>query len=181
MEISIAQEIYSPIAVANSIIGMSNPVRDELTQLKLQKLTYLFYGWSFPLLGRKTINHHVEAWKFGPVFPPLYYETRNYGMKPIDRPIDTFSFNFIHPISSTANHILPTDELALQTLEFVWKRYGKLSASDLVKITHQRDTPWYKTYYDEKKRGQAGLIIEDELIRTHYESLYQKIYGGDTE
>src|ERR1700689_5397887 len=76
---------YPASAIANELIKLSlQKTNSGLSPMKVQKLVYFAHGWYLALTGgRPMINEPVEAWKFGPVVPSLYYELKKYGETPI--------------------------------------------------------------------------------------------------
>lgn len=78
---------YSVTTVANAILELAWRQGESVSPLKLQKLIYLAHGLHLALYGKPLINATVEAWKYGPVVAPLYYELREYGSSLIKRPV----------------------------------------------------------------------------------------------
>lgn len=78
-------------------------------------------GWHLAHTGRPLFSEHVEAWANGPVVATLWRaEARE------DRP------------PPAPRDLLPD---ALETLGYVVSRYGKLTAQQLIDLTHAED-PW---------------------------------------
>ena len=70
--------------IANFILDSAD--RDgvqDVSILKLLKLVYIFFGWSAVLRpdSEYLFSDPIEAWKYGPVVPSLYYELREDGAK----------------------------------------------------------------------------------------------------
>jgi len=169
---------YSPVTVANSFIARAKRdlgSAEGMTQLKLQKLSYLFYGWCFPLIGEPRINYHVEAWKLGPVFTPLYFETRVFGSKSIQDFIPVTMASWLYEDDEVTLTVPSSDKQSHQILDFVWKRYGHLPAMTLVDVTHKVNGPWDQIYNAPENKGKKGLRIPDRLIEKHYIELYDTL------
>jgi uncharacterized phage-associated protein len=71
---------YSSKAVANTFldIAKANNVAD-ISPMKLQKLIYYAHAWHLAFLGQPLIKEEVQAWKFGPVIPDVYFEFKECG------------------------------------------------------------------------------------------------------
>jgi len=172
-----SQTPYSPLTVANSFIELANKEGRGLTQLQMQKLSYLFYGWGWALFDRPLVDHHVEAWKFGPVFPPLYYETRFIGSQELDRYIPTGLNPWLY--EGKMEELIPRrDSESRKLVDFIWRRYGHMTGPSLIAITHKEGSPWYKTWHNDEaiQQGRRNLVIKDELIQEEYKKLRDDLY-----
>lgn len=157
---------YHVNAIANYFIekAQSAECRD-LTPMKLLKLVYIAHGWSLGLFGKALFNEEVEAWRYGPVIRPLYHELKKYGSSHISRYLEPPAF-----VRAEAANVKPDSEDA-QLLDQVWIGYGSLSGVQLSAITHEKDSPWEKTW---DGRGLYGLIIRTSDIEAHYRKLYEE-------
>ncbi len=89
-------------------------------RVKVQKLLYYCHGWHLAFTGNPMFSERVEAWELGPVVPAVYSADKYAGF------------------------VLPAEELddaTTRTIHWVVGRYGSLTASDLVALTHAED-PW---------------------------------------
>ena len=78
---------YKSVTIANYFI--ENFRSNDLTPMKLIKLTYLAYCWYLALSNKdRLINEKAQAWDFGPVFPSLYRELKSYGRRTINSKIN---------------------------------------------------------------------------------------------
>ena len=137
-------------------------VKQKLKQLKLMKLVYIAQGIFLAETGRPLFAEPVEAWKYGPVIRELWRETQTYGSEPIDSVITDELFN-------TTPMIPNTDKETLQILNSVWEHFSEYSGIQLSNWTHQKDSPWDKTYGHKK----ASNIIGNDRIRKYFKSLNQ--------
>ena len=55
----------------------------------------------------------------------------------------------------------------IQSIEETLKKYGLLTANELVDVTHRKDTPWDKT---PKKNWPLKVQIEDEIIKKYHKN-----------
>ncbi len=166
---------YRATHVANFIL--ENAERDkvsDLTVLKLLKLIYIFFGWVSAIHPRtKLFSDPIEAWRYGPVVPDVYYDLRRSSQDPIPKQIRATIMNYSGDGSLEVK--IPTkedisDEKIFQTLETIWDVYKDAPAKHLVALTHQEGTPWWKTF-DRTHHKR----IPTELIINYYAELYSSI------
>ena len=149
--------MHSAIKVAKHFVDYANEndVRD-MTILKLMKTTYIAHGWMLGIYGKALISEDIEAWKYGPVIPELYRETKHFGRNPVTYLPDEFNVKL--------------DEEEQSIVDRVSKSYKDFTAGQLIALTHRKGTPWHKI---KKAYGcGAGVIIPNEDIRTYYAGLY---------
>lgn len=164
---------YRSVEIANAFLRQPGAL-GHLTQMQLQKLTYLANGWNWALNGEQLIDDPAEAWDYGPVYPDLYEHTKFFGREPLERLITSEDNDAARVFGISDGKAAPyaarlTDrEEAI--IAHVWKRYGGLSGSQLSALTHQRGTPWSNTYW---KRGKSTCIAQDE-IRQHFDELARR-------
>ncbi len=89
-------------------------------RVKVQKLLYYCQGWHLAFTGMEMFPEPTEAWELGPVVREVYRADK-YGEH-----------------KSPASEL---DDATQRTLHWVVAKYGLLSASDLVALTHSED-PW---------------------------------------
>lgn len=133
-------------------------------RVKVQKLLYYCQGWHLAFTGNPIFDDPIEAWDLGPVVPSVFRADK---------------YNEGRPPSSEL------DDASLQTAHWVAGRYGSLSASELVALTHDEDpwkdadrvgpsavmpqaaiADWFRRFVPQPARSQgpsAVLTGEDEL------------------
>ena len=178
-----SQEGFSARSIANYFIDKSIDDKDEVTQMKLQKLTYIAHGWCLALLNRPLIRDSVQAWEYGPVYPGLYHELKEFGRRPIQQQIqdwvidsesDTFA---LQPASIHMESDNEEDKHRISALlEKVWEVYKPFSALELSAMTHERGTPWDFIVNRFPGIRQKHMPIPNEIIKKHYEEMAR---GGD--
>jgi uncharacterized phage-associated protein len=148
---------YSPSTIANFFIKKYSDTND-LTPMKLIKLTYIAYGWYMAITdgNKKLVSEQPQAWDLGPVMPSLYHNLKKYGASKVNEPID-----------ETNSDIIRDEDVSF--LEKIWSIYGQKDAIYLSAITHTKDTPWSEIY----PKGY-NLEIPDTLILQHYKSKLKK-------
>lgn len=150
---------YSPLAIANSVLEEAWSQGKRLTIMQLLKLVYIAHGWSLALLNAPLVNEEPEAWQHGPVFPSIYRQFRRFGSAPITETAST-------PFGPVAKADLTPEQRSV--ISSVVKNYGDMHAFRLSRITHEPDTPWYKTY--DGGRGSSA-DIPNAVIAEHYRKL----------
>jgi uncharacterized phage-associated protein len=158
---------YSALAVANSFIGFAQENSDlTVTPMKLQKLLYFAHGWNLALSNAPLISEHVEAWKFGPVFPTVYHKFKDYGNEPITE--KAVSFN--DSLEGIAPQVDPLADVS-PLIKRIWEIYGRYSGIQLSNATHQAGTPWQITWDERGGKDRQGTDISDDLIRDYFKGL----------
>ena len=142
-----------------------------ISPLKLQKLVYISHGWHLGFFDEPLVDdEYAEAWQYGPVFPSLYYEFKDFGADSIDRLAqDSSPPNF----EKIVPQIRPIDVTTPDLLSKVWDGYGKFTAVQLSSLTHAAGTPWYDTWH--RNPGWRNLHIDNDAIRAHYKNLAEKL------
>lgn len=157
------KQMDDAMAMANYFIDRAAKDNVPLTLLKLLKLVYLAHGFSLAAFNKSFLSRYdrVEAWKFGPVIPSVYHSFKHNGSTPIkERGIIVLDFEKDGEADVVCP--MPKDDV-LPVLDFVWKRYGKRPASELVDLLHMRGTPWAEYY-----RAHQNAVIPDEATQEFY-------------
>lgn len=148
-------------AVANFILDFCDNKTRPITNLALQKIVFFCHVWSLIELRRPLIGQQFEAWQFGPVLQYLYREFKDFDSRPIER-----RARRINP-ESGIKEIVPhnfddeTHALLNQVVDF----YSRLSASELVKLSHTPGGPWDQVWNHTGMVNPGMKITEDSLVR----------------
>ncbi|AEW86227.1 phage-associated protein-like protein [Flavobacterium columnare ATCC 49512] len=115
-------------------------------------MTYLAYSWYLALTNgdKKLIEERLEAWDYGPVFPKLYQNIKNFGKIKINDIIPT-----------NISEVIDINDAKF--LDKIWSMYGKFDGVQLSAMTHADNTPWKNSYC-----YGCNSEIEDEKILEHY-------------
>ena len=143
---------YDSRQIANWFIRRARKDGGRMTITKLLKLTYLAHGWSLGLLNRPLIDHHIEAWEFGPVIPVVYHAFRDQSSRNMET-VNVYERDDLH-----------LDGRAIRILEQVYQKYSGKTAKRLSNITHVPNGPWDQVITHD---GMFG-IIDNDLIEDHY-------------
>lgn len=153
-------------AVANFVLDVCDEEGILVTNLALQKLVYFCHAWHLVEFDEPLIKQDFEAWDYGPVLQYLYREFKHCGR------------SAIRARSKKLNRFSGKQEIALfeapkDKIEFLRKVigfYGKLTASQLVEISHAEGGPWDKVWNHDGKIN-PGMRIENADIRSYYSTL----------
>lgn len=125
---------------------------DTISALKLQKLVYYAQVWSMVLRNQPLFTQPIEAWKHGPVVRELWETYKDYRHEAIRTPT-------AEPPSFSLGE--------LEVLDFVWVRYGELSAHQLRTLTHS-EPPWQDTRDGLSADEASTRIIALEEMKTFH-------------
>ena len=161
------------LSIANYFIDLANNSGRIIRPLKLMKLVYIAHGYMLALLNRPTNGtklEKVEAWRYGPVFPSVYYSFKGYGRRPITKKTEDIDFSSCESGEFSLVTPMLENKEEKNICNFVWNTYGRYTDSSLVDILHAEGTPWEKTYTE---HGQ-NAIIPDNLTKQHYQEVIRK-------
>jgi len=145
---------HDSLYVANYVLSKAREEKNDITPMQLLKLVYLCHGWMLGLYGRQLVKEGVEAWMYGPVIRGLYKKVRNFKDKPVTGSlIDDKDYKF--------------DESEKNVMNQVYSIYSKYSGTSLSRLTHERDSPWDKTW----NRHGHGSVISNAMIQDYYQHL----------
>jgi uncharacterized phage-associated protein len=161
---------YPSKAIANYFLSLAKEKDSSISPLKLQKLVYYAHGWNLALTGEPLIDELIEAWEYGPVIPSLYHEFKGEGKGPIHSPATEWKVKpngKIRVITPTLDDCPDENiEATKKLLNRIWFVYGKFSGIQLSAMTHEVDSPWWKTR--QETHGRKNADIPDNLIREHF-------------
>jgi len=150
-------------AVANFVLDFCEARNRPITNLSLQKVIYFCHVWSLIRLRKPLVKQQFEAWQYGPVLQYLYREFKAYDDAPIAR-----RATGINPTTGAKRIIeyafdRETTELLGEVVEF----YSRLSAGQLVNLSHVEGGPWHQVW---NHRGSVnpGMKIDNKVIEEFY-------------
>lgn len=150
------------LAVANYFIDIPD---SKLTPLKLMKLVYIAHGFSLAMLDKPMIDYRfdkVEAWKYGPVIPSVYWSFKQYGNGIIKEKTKMWA----DEDGEEQTTPMLQDEYEKAVCDFVWHMYGNMTGSELVTLLHNNGTPWYDVYIP-----SSNVEIPESMIKAYYKKL----------
>ncbi|MGY2409619.1 Panacea domain-containing protein [Pseudomonas pergaminensis] len=169
---------YSAKAVANTILRMAwaRGIND-VSPMKLQKLVYYAHAWYLVFLGEPLVRDEIQAWKFGPVIPELYYAFNDYGNMPIVSEVSELDFN-----NSDLVMIVPeVSEADSQTLGIISETlrvYGGYDPVQLSNLSHMDKEPWKVIADRYRNELPHGLEMPNNLIRECFVRIQQEAVNG---
>lgn len=119
--------------------------KTKCTQLRLQKLVYLCFADYLCDTGKELFTDQIYAFKYGPVVDTVFEKYKSYGYKPIEaekEDIDTT----VSEMPAKSRILFAEDGTEkIISIDATLKRYGHLTAGQLVDLTHRANAPWTKT------------------------------------
>ena len=133
------------------------------THLKLEKLVYLCFADYLCKYDKELFTDKIYAYKYGPVIKNVYKKYKAYGYSEIDE--EDIDATGIYEMPSRSRILFADDGInKIQSIEDTLNKYGKLSASDLVKITHKKNTPWFLS----GKGIMFNSVIKNDVIKEYH-------------
>jgi uncharacterized phage-associated protein len=133
--------MFHAIDIADSIVTLHGK-DNYITNLMLNKLVYFAYADSLAN-GIQLFDDHIEAWRYGPVERTVFNAYRDYGKVAVREP--------------SGEGIV--SEASLSIAHNVWKRYGFMTAIDLMNYSHRDGSAWKSAYVP-----QANIEITNDMI-----------------
>lgn len=124
----------------------------SMTPMKLQKLCFYSQAWSLVRDGEPLFAESFEAWRYGPVSPPLY---------------------FTHQGASTVHHPYAVGNpvgighASTMTIDAVLGAYGNKSPAWLSDLTHRED-PWRLARGALPPEATSKVTITLDAMRLYY-------------
>jgi uncharacterized phage-associated protein len=159
--------------IGNSIIYLTNHIQ-PLYKTKLLKLLYLLDEFSVKKFGIPFLNLDYQVWQAGPVCSDIYQELEE---KPnLLEDYITLAFDE-SGTKVNGKKAFSDDEFSdneVELLQFVVDKFKYTSAPELVNLTHQESSPWYKAaqayglleLFESKKTNTSNCTIDlSELIK----------------
>lgn len=133
----------------------------SFSHLQIQKLVYLAYKSYLFKYNESLFEEKILAYQYGPVVEEVYQEFKRYGSENIKIDDDTkYVLKDIRLPQSLGRIVLVENALRIiDCLMEIIEIYGHLTGSQLVSLTHSKDSPWSKVYSKNKK-----AVITDKII-----------------
>jgi uncharacterized phage-associated protein len=123
--------MVSPLDVARYFIFRAYEDGREslMTNMKVQKLLYYTQSLHLALFDEPLFDDEIQAWRYGPVCPPVYFSYREYESRQLPKP--------------QKNELTHFPEKTQNLLEEILSFFGKHHAYYLSDMTHL-EFPWQK-------------------------------------
>lgn len=166
--------------LCGSADDIDNEKTVQFSNVRLQKLLFLFYGLYFTYVNKELFDAQFEAWKNGPVIRSIYayfHECRNFlhayryipfcfdensflNENNFKDELDKFIANHDNQLSKISKQIVE-QKIDIQTIDKIYKRFNFLETFMLVNAIHKMAI--YRDYFIP---GQLGCKIpKDELLK----------------
>lgn len=148
--------MVSVFDVTKLIIYLANKYGDLITNLRLQKLLYYTQVWHLVNFNKEPLfDDEIKAWNFGPVVEEVYRKFKNFRHTPISLNVKKDEIEKIF------------DKKAIDFVEFIYGKYSRFSAYDLVNLTHN-EKPWI-----DANKSNLKIIDRDKMYE-YYSELCKK-------
>ena len=160
---------YSAKEVANYFLDLAGKEGIQLSPLQIQKLVYIAHGWHLAIYEEPLIDdEYVEAWEYGPVFPSLYHELKEFGAGPIKRfATEAYYIDSQKKWTISIPFIKENDAETQKFLNHIWKLHKGLTGGQLIDLTHKEDSPWKQTR--DRSENIRNADIDNGMIKEYYE------------
>ncbi len=146
--------IYKSSEVALLIAAIANRRKIVINATKLQKLLFIVYGSFLSLYNLRLLDEKPQCWPYGPVFPKLREDF-------LAEDFSKVNFSDMRIPKKVKN-----DHRLQNVVDFVFNGFGLWSAGDL--------SAWCLNSLPCKATPDTGQIIDDDLIRTFFNSIINK-------
>lgn len=153
------------ISFANTLIVRGVKEGLPLTNLHLQKLMYIVYGYCLVRHKIKPGGVKFQPWDLGPVVESVYNITHGFG----SRGINDYCTEFDPVEQNLKYNVIAKEQTDFYvTFDEAWKKYRHRNVWHLVKFTHQPGFAW-----DKARRAHAKYLkVKD--IEEEYKAIVSK-------
>lgn len=139
--------------------------KTKCTQLKLQKLVYLCFADYLCDTGKELFTDPIYAFKYGPVVDTVYEKYKKYGYKPIEEEKEDIDTTVSEMPAKSRILFAEDGTEKIISIDSTLKKYGCLTAGQLVDLTHRESTPWTMT---PKSTWPFYSEIKPEVIKQYH-------------
>ena len=145
-------QLYNCFDISKKFLEFASVEGSFIDPMKLLKLTYIAHGYYLGLFDKPLISNEIQAWKYGPVIPDLYYVLKPFSKGNVDPHVMQILYD---------KDLLDSDEEFLNT---IWNAYKGYNALQLSTKTHQEGSPWHQVYSPHKRFAP----ISNDVIKKYY-------------
>lgn len=150
-------------AIANFVLDVCEREGRSITNLSLQKIIYFCHVWSLIETGRPLVKQQFEAWQYGPVLQYVYREFKAFDGTPITRRAEG-----VDPQTGQKRVVAYAfDPTTTTFLSKVVSFYCRLSAGQLVELSHSEGGPWHRVW-NHGGIVNPGMRIDNAAITEFY-------------
>ncbi len=152
--------------IGNTIVYFAEKI-NELSKTKLLKLLYLLEESYVKRYSIPFLEIEFEVWQAGPVARDIFIELSDspdllHNFIKISK---TAEATYIKPIINFCDDEFSDNEIEM--LETVVEKFGRLSASELVHLTHRKSSNWYHV----AKQNNLLHLFEKGLTKSSDEKI----------
>lgn len=125
--------LIKALELSKYIVSKCTEENKPISNLQLQKILYYIQYEFLKETDRVLFLDDIEAWRFGPVIPNVYYYFCNFGAMPI-----TIKFK------EYKNIIKDLEKFNL--IDYVVEKKRQQNPWDMIKETHKDNGPWALTF-----------------------------------
>lgn len=145
-------DICGPSDIAKWFINrVDREAGEAITHLKVQKLLYFAQAYYLANFSKPLFEEDFQAWAHGPVVPSIFEEYSGHRWEAL-------------PTCEDAPEI---PAKILNYLEAVYENFGKFSAKELERISHEHD-PWVNARGNIPPEARSNAVITKECIQEFY-------------
>lgn len=134
----------------------------KCTHLKLQKLVYFCYADYLVKYNKKIFEDSIFAFQYGPVVDTVYQQYRNTEKQILEE--DDLISSKVDMMPSRSRILFAEGGVSkIYSINDTLEKYKDCTASQLVKLTHQENSPWSLT-----DRTPPYNVIEDDVIKANH-------------
>ncbi|MCL2859283.1 MAG: restriction endonuclease subunit S [Oscillospiraceae bacterium] len=133
------------------------------THLKLEKLAYFCYAEYLVKHNAKLFSDDIYAFRYGPVVQTVNERYKSRGKEKSD---DKKELSVSQKLaSSIKKRIMATEDGSnkINIIDKTIEKYGDMTASQLVDLTHNKNTPWYVS----PRKKNFSKIKDEDIIKYH--------------
>lgn len=134
----------------------------EITPLALQKLLYFAQAFFKALYHEPLFLDDCQAWAYGPVYPDIYYQYKEFGYNPIEKALPEDEGDFTELTTKESNF-----------LDAIVDIFGMYSGQILSKISHN-EQPWIEARGSLLPSDRSVTVISRDTIDSYFMRVVKK-------
>ena len=144
--------------IANAFIRKGRQENNHPCIIKLLKITYIAHGTYMAEHNNPLFDERVQAWKYGPVIPLVYFAFKHTKGDPIK--------SQQYPCWIEEDDFFGTEKG--KVVSAVWDKYKDMPPMELVDRTHKEGTPWHDVWERDGGKNNRFVIIPNPKIQDYY-------------
>lgn len=138
---------YSAKSIASTLVKLSTEHKLWISNLKLQKLLYFSWLEYYRRTnGKHLFDDEIQAWKYGPVVPSVYYD---------------YWCNAANTLFVPKRTEETVDDKTQEFLLYMLRKYNDKSVGYMIELSHKTN-PWANNYEIRAKNPIPMKDMEEE-------------------